>query len=105
MPRAITAYACNFKCGKKVDTVRKRMEVHEARCFCNPVRRACQTCIHFQADSDTIYNPYHGGNPGSTDYEAKYHYCDAREDVNLREKLVCDCPSWSNKADMATCGK
>lgn len=97
MPRAVTAYACIFKCGENVKTVRKRMEAHEAICFHNPARRACQTCLHFKTDSETIYNPYHGGDPGSTDYESKFHYCDAREDVDLVEKLVYNCSFWTSK--------
>lgn len=44
MPRKITAYACEFKCGRGCDTNRKRMADHEARCKKNQARRACPTC-------------------------------------------------------------
>lgn len=46
MPRKVTAYACEFRCGRRVTTSRKGMELHEERCWSNPVRRTCKTCRH-----------------------------------------------------------
>jgi len=96
MPVERKAWACAWKCGCKVTTSRKRMEFHEARCFRNPARKACQTCAHHEMDSETVYNPDHGGNPGSTDYEVQIPYCDADETIDLRKGPRCDCPLWSN---------
>lgn len=39
---------------------------------------------------ETIYNPYHGGDPGSADYEVYVIYCDA-EEVTLDE-VRYNCP-------------
>jgi len=44
MPRKVTAWACKYKCGAKVQTSHSRMLHHEARCLRNPSRRACTTC-------------------------------------------------------------
>ena len=52
MPNKVTAYACQFKCGYKVQTKRYRMVAHEKICFRNPERRACQTCKHSLLDGD-----------------------------------------------------
>jgi len=46
MPRRVTAYACIYKCKRKVTTHRQDMVQHEERCKLNPVRRACPTCEH-----------------------------------------------------------
>ena len=35
-------------------------------------------CTHFFGEDVTIYNPHHGGNPGSTDYEQYQMYCCAK---------------------------
>ena len=52
MPRKITAYACEFKCGEKVNTKKHAIELHENICFSNPKRRACRTCDLFEIDED-----------------------------------------------------
>ena len=59
------------------------MAEHEARCFHNPARKACVTCVHFE--------PATGG-PDIEDYEAPG--CDAGYEVH--EKLKHDCDKWSN---------
>ena len=48
---------------------------HERNCPKNPVNQACQTCIFLMVDYNTVYNPYHNGIPGSTDYEIEYWWC------------------------------
>lgn len=52
MPRQVKAYACEFKCGQKVVMSKASMIDHEARCFHNPVKKACATCIHFEKEHD-----------------------------------------------------
>ena len=42
-------------------------------------RRACQTCGNYHEVYETVYNRYHGGDPGSTDYEVERNWCDAQE--------------------------
>jgi hypothetical protein len=46
MPKKVTAWSCQFKCGAKVQTVRSRMIEHEAKCILNPNTRCCPTCRH-----------------------------------------------------------
>ena len=46
MPRAVKAWACEFRCGTNVHTSRKAVVRHEATCASNPERRACRTCEH-----------------------------------------------------------
>lgn len=95
MPIQVLAYACKFKCKRRVQVSRAAVELHEATCFQNPARRACQTCANRAWDSQTIYNPSHGGNPGATDYDVRVPYCQVRDDVDLPKQLVFDCPLWA----------
>ena len=55
MPRKITAYACQYKCGHRINSKKDSIERHETRCFSNPVRRACKTCHQFDMDEDGTY--------------------------------------------------
>ena len=52
MPREVKAYGCEYKCGKKVVLSKKSMIDHESRCFHNPEKRACVTCVHFDREKD-----------------------------------------------------
>ena len=93
MPRKVAAWACSWGCHRHVLRNRKEMEAHEAICFHNPARRACQTCGNFATDYATVYDPYHGGNPGSSDWERLIEYCRAGHDVaKVRQ---CDCTDWT----------
>lgn len=70
----ITAYkpkCCNLAYMSKYSAIR-----HERKCPKNPDNRACQTCKHKSEEWKTVYNPCHGGDPGSTDYDVKYWWCD-----------------------------
>ncbi len=95
MPVKVTAWSCIYRCGRKVNTRRTAMLAHEERCFFNPARRACQSCGNFVHEMDTVYNPYHNGDPGSTDYEVRVSYCAA--DIDTKEDLHHDCPLWIPK--------
>ncbi len=46
MPREVKAYACLFRCGRRVTVKKESMEEHEKHCFMNPEKRACKTCSH-----------------------------------------------------------
>lgn len=91
MPIERKAWACAWKCGGKVSTSRKRMEFHEARCFRNPARKACQTCANFKTDWDDDGYPAHMGGRSW-----KIRYCEADNKIDLADKLHSDCPLWSN---------
>lgn len=52
MAREVKAYGCDFKCGRKVVMSKESMIDHESRCFHNPSKKACVTCIHFEREDD-----------------------------------------------------
>lgn len=85
MPRKVTAYACEFKCGRTVSTKRAAIVAHEKRCICNPTRRTCRTCRHDELvpfENDTGY----GG----------YNECLAGVDRG-EASLLFDCTSWESR--------
>ena len=54
MPREITKYLCEFKCGKKAQSTIENIERHESICWKNPARKACSTCKYevYEEDGD-----------------------------------------------------
>lgn len=77
MPEPIKAYkpiCCSKAYINKSSAVR-----HEKKCPYNKNNRACQTCKHRQEGTETFYNPNHNGNPGSTDFDVKYWWCEHHE--------------------------
>lgn len=44
MARKVTAWGCEFGCGRRVTTKKSSMEAHEKNCFRNTARKACKTC-------------------------------------------------------------
>lgn len=88
MPIKRTAWACQYKCGRNVTTSRKRMEEHEARCWFNPVRRACVTCKNFTKEND-----------GDDFRTWTVLSCAADDSIFSDEdkKLRHDCPLWESK--------
>ena len=70
----ITAY--KPKCSNRAHMSKYSATRHERKCPKNPDNWACKTCKHQSEEWETVYNPYHGGNPGSTDYDVKYWWCD-----------------------------
>lgn len=53
MPRKVTAYGCEFKCGQKVVLSKDSMTSHESRCFHNPLNKACASCKYFEKEYDS----------------------------------------------------
>ena len=70
----------------------KAMQEHEARCFHNPDMRACQTCGHLRATYETVYDRYHYGDPGASDYDVKVQYC--KVEIDIKESFHNMCPGW-----------
>lgn len=62
-------------CCKKAYMSKSSAVRHEKTCHKNPENRACGTCKHRIAITETYYNPYHGGDCGSTDYDYKHWWC------------------------------
>jgi len=82
MPIKVTAWACKWKCGSKVQTSRARMIFHENKCFRNPSRRACQTCKNLR---DYVEND---------DYISwRVLECHVDATIDLTTKR-CDCKKW-----------
>lgn len=90
--KIVKAYQCSY-CQFYRKT-KKSVENHEHTCFKNPKNKACASCIHNIIDHETIYNPDHGGNPGSTDYESYYNYCKVKDVVLKKGTLMSNCPRW-----------
>lgn len=74
MPRKVTAYACIYKCKRKVTTHRQDMADHEERCKLNPARRACPTC-----------------EKEAYEEEDRYWYCEG-DHIPEGKMMVYDCP-------------
>jgi hypothetical protein len=86
----VIAYACSFKCGRRVTTKRKSMDEHEARCFHNPIHRACQSCA---------LNVYERGQRATYDdphSEPAHYYC-ADDHLERDENFRKDCPHWTTQ--------
>jgi len=72
---------------------------HEKKtCAKNYNRRSCSTCAHLEVEWETFYNPSHGGDPGSTDYDYKVSYC-AIDYVESDDMPMSNCPAWELKID------
>ena len=84
MPRETKAYACEWGCRRNVLTSRKDMAEHETRCFHNPARKACVTCVNFEPATGR-----------DDDYEAPGWAVG----YEVHEKLKHDCDKWSNAPD------
>ena len=93
-------YGCKFKCGQKHSLDRDWIIVHEELCFANPGTKSCKTCKHSDFIFETVYNPYHGGDPGSTDYEEQRWYCNK----DIKDYPTSDCKLWENKKPLDTGG-
>ena len=61
MPRQVTAYGCEYKCGQKVVLSKASMISHESRCFHNPLKKACASCFYFEKEQDDngVEGAYH----------------------------------------------
>ena len=88
MPTKTTAWKCDH-CGF-VSRYRGNTNRHERQCYHNPDIRACATCGNCSEEWDTVYNPHHGGDPGSTDYDVKSYYCSHYEKTLSKDITVLD---------------
>lgn len=79
MPVQVKAFACAYRCGEPVKISWKAVASHETRCFSNPDRRACRTCVHYSTEQDED-----GGG----------EYCAVIKDF---DKKRFDCPKYKPK--------
>lgn len=76
MPRKVTAFACQWRCGYKVQTKKSRMVGHEDRCCHNPKNRACVTCGNFYPTNDA-YDLFLGCSSIDDDLDDLRKHCPA----------------------------
>ena len=99
MPIKISAWKCQYNCGRKVVVNKKSMSIHEKRCYKNPENKTCMTCEHdkFEWEQD-----YEGHQLGEATYTAPYkdYYCEMQ--IRPKDKLVIDhCGLWVIKNNLA----
>jgi len=90
MPRKVTAFACEYFCGQRVNTKKASIEAHEKTCFSNPDRRACRTCGYNYRVTHPI--------PGKQRYVESFSECEKpgfTPPPNAdKHGLAWDCPGW-----------
>lgn len=84
MPKEVLRYQCEH-CKTRTYSTKSNCIRHENDCYANPRVKACRTCKYYSKEIETVYNPHHGGNPGSTDYERSYSWCRAKQKELGRE--------------------
>ena len=86
MPREVKAYGCEFKCGRKVVLSKASMTDHESRCFHNPEKKACATCVYFEKFND-------GNGMEGTPYNEtwKTMFCNSPENFDELGKMHNNC--------------
>lgn len=93
--KIIKAHQCSYCSFYRIS--RPPVLTHERNCFKNPANRACASCKYNITDYETIYNRYHGGDPGSTDYDVAYNYCSKLDRVLTDKTLRKDCVLYSKE--------
>ncbi len=96
MPIERKAWACRWRCGASVQTVKSRMEKHEARCWRNPERKACASCRYFTKERD-------GNGMEGTPYDHTWTnvFCAADDSIDFgpeSTQLRQNCPLWATTA-------
>ena len=77
----IQAFGCSH-CGM-ASRLKSSVRRHENNtCKKNNDRKTCLNCNHYSLESETIYNPNHGGDPGSTDYDVLKGCCAKDVDID-----------------------
>ncbi len=83
--KKVTAWQCSF-CGFYKKTKKSVME-HEERCYLDPEKRACATCVHNLFSKDYF----------ETEKELTNNYCYARDVYLLKKNLRINCSLWGIK--------
>lgn len=96
MPREVTAYLCEHRCGRRACCDRASVERHEATCFLNPARRSCKTCEHeadgFSYGERDCGSPARGPLYNPLDYFDVSGYDDHSEDCP--SAIAVNCYHW-----------
>ena len=91
----VTAWKCPY-CSKT--SLSKSSISRHVNHYCKG-NRYCKSCRYFQSDHVTVYNRYHGGEPGSTDYERLEWWCSHPDIDKELENLRCNCSQWEKKQE------
>jgi hypothetical protein len=96
MPIEVKAYRCEF-CGRVYLT--KQVDVHEAKCFKNPARRACKTC----AFEGFLPACRHEPNLRKEWYQAiqRRDFGDLSEPEPDNYIMPANCPGWKPKEEVS----
>ena len=89
MPQPIKAFQCQFHGGRAYVTKRACTK-HEAICFKNPVRRACQTCKHNEWTDHYIGS-------GAIDDPNEYNGYSCNLGLTEDNQPVSDCEKWEEE--------
>gem|GEM_PF-1643663 len=97
MPRKVTAFACEYSCGQRVNTKKTSIEAHEKTCFSNPDRRACRTCGYNYRGTLPV--------PGKPGYVKSFYECE-RPDFTPpamydKHGVAWNCPGWLDHSEWA----
>jgi len=82
--KKITAYQCEF-CKHSLFLSRAGAKKHEEKCWLNPKRKSCATCLHV----------YHKIDMGESEY---VWFCAANEAAPFKKKIE-NCESWQLNSD------
>ena len=96
MPKKVVAYACKYKCGRRVTTKKDDMLRHEREyCFNNPAVKACPTCQYDDSDTEEHYL---GHKFGEAAYSQPYlvRFCSI-EKRPKGKKMIYECEHWKPK--------
>ena len=85
MPREVKAYGCKYKCRQRVVLSKASMADHETRCFHNPEKKACATCVHLERQHD-------GNGMDGTPYNENWInlLCHAKEECMSKLESNCE---------------
>jgi len=89
--KQVTAWQCEY-CNM-VSLYPGNVRRHERK-TCQKAPGACGTCALFSVVEETVYNPNHGGDPGSTDYERDVPWCDILGELIAR---LAGCGYWKEQ--------
>lgn len=92
MPRKVTAYGCEFKCGHGVIMSKARMKEHEERCYYNPKNRACITCGNFSSELSS------NGMEHEPRYLETWREMECDGVGKALEKMTSNCNVWTSKS-------
>lgn len=102
MPRPITKYLCDHKCGHHAFSKISHCQNHEARCWSNPALRSCKSCkfeelVHDSDGSGWIDRYRDCKNPLFEQTHGDAFDYDKRVEGQIYINPILNCPLWEPK--------